>query len=152
MLTAIRMVGEEERMVMSKAEFLGFLTPERKKLIIDCVKGGLADYGNPDYYPAISKVDHTPSVAAQIRNCHIVARARRACADHPEMVAILRRGRVLFTINDQVRVSFKKLDGKLRPHALPLRHHTDATGLAERFAPAGGQVDAGGGKHRAGRG
>lgn len=110
-------------MVMTKEGFLNFLTPERKRLMIDCVKGGLADYNNPAYYGIQARIDHTPSVVAAIRNCHIVARARLASAESPDMAVSCRRGRVLFTIADLVRVSFKKLNGRLRPRNIPTRQN-----------------------------
>lgn len=106
-------------MVMTEEEFLGFLTPERKQFMLGCVKGGLSDYSNPAYYGAAARVDHTASVISAIRNCHIVARARRASVDFPDVKITEKRGRVLFTIADTVRVAFKKLDGRHRPSNIP---------------------------------
>jgi hypothetical protein len=108
-------------MEMSEEEFLALLTPERKAFILESVSGGYGDYDNPKYYGAEARRDHTPAVVAQIRNCHIVARAQRALVGRSDIRVGTKGRRVLFIIADRARVSFKKLDRRLRPRNYPTR-------------------------------
>lgn len=104
-------------MKMTETEFLSLLTPERRAFMLDCVQGGWADYEDPKNYGPAARRDHTKSVRAQCRNSHIVARALRGIADHPDIgirVSLVNR-RILFIVADRARVSFKKFDRKLRP-------------------------------------
>jgi len=110
-------------MTMTKDEFLHLLTPERRAFMLDCVRGGWADYEDSNNYGAAARRDHSQSVRAQCRNSHIVARALRGIVEHPEIgIQVSQRGqRVLFIVGDQARVSFKKLDRRLRPRNYPTR-------------------------------
>lgn len=103
-------------MALSKEEALAFLTPERKAFIWQCVRGGLDDYDKPDFYGSEARRDHSTSVRAMLRNCHIVGRAARMAveASHLKIRVVNRRGRALFVIAGQVNLSFKKLNRKLR--------------------------------------
>lgn len=100
--------------LITKEEFARLLTAERRSFIKDCILGGLRDYSNPEMYPTRAKVDHTPSVQAAIRNSHIVGRAARGA---PALgIRIENRSRrILFIIEDKLRISFKKLTRSLRP-------------------------------------
>jgi hypothetical protein len=106
-------------MFVSQEEFKKFLTQEQKKFILECIHGGLADYNNPAYYGNEARRDHTPSVRAQIRNCHIVAHAFRALIDRPDIRVINKRGRILFIFSDKSLVSIKKFDARLRTANAP---------------------------------
>lgn len=72
------MVKDGVLMELTEGEFLALLTPERRAFILDSVSNGVSDYDNPEFYGAEARRDHTRSVIAQIRNCHIVALPARA--------------------------------------------------------------------------
>ncbi len=105
--------------MISKEEFQLMLTPERKKFILEAIRGGVEDYNNPAFYGAEARLDHIPRVRANLRNCHIVGRARRALTGRTDMRVINKRGRVLFIIADTCQVSFKKLDARLHSSNVP---------------------------------
>jgi hypothetical protein len=103
----------------TKEEMEAFLTPPRLEWIHRSIRDGLADYEDPTLYSAKARVAHTPSVSSMIRNCHIVHRANMADLEELQVKVLIRRGRVLFRIADQVDVWFKKLDRNLRPRFVP---------------------------------
>lgn len=112
-------------MINSVDDFKKLITPDHRRFIEDCIKGGLADYDNISYYSPEARRDHTQSVRAAIRNCHIVARAHRAIIDMPDLRVSMKGNRVLFIVADKVRLSFKKLDKNLRSHNYPTRQALD---------------------------
>jgi len=59
------------------------------------------------------------------RNAHILARARRECGSVPGLRVLQRRGRLVFNLNDQVLINFKKLSRSYRPSNYPTRQATD---------------------------
>ena len=75
------------------------VTPQGVQFIVDCIKKGYEDYSNPEYYSDEAKRDHTPSVAAACRNCHIVARAKRMSVEMQGFIQIhQKRGRTTFVL------------------------------------------------------
>lgn len=116
-------IGRPVVMAMSKEEFLCLITPDIRDFVVDCVRGGIADYDDPQNYGPAARRDHTKSVRAQIRNTHIQARAARGLVEHPDIGvrAAIRHQRVLFIVRDKARISFKKLDSRLRPRNYPTR-------------------------------
>ena len=102
-------------MALSQSEFLEFLTPSRRKYILECIQAGLATYKNEAAYGSEARRDHTAQVRATIRNCHIVAYAQRNALDHSDVVVVNCKNRVLFIIAGTVRVTFKMLSRGLRP-------------------------------------
>jgi len=110
-------------MVMTREEFANFITAPQLKYIWDCIQGGLADYENLEYYGAGARLAHTKSLRAQIRNGHIVHRAKRTVMDRPELgIRFSDKGnRPLFYINERARLSLKKLGQNLRHSNYPTR-------------------------------
>lgn len=92
---------------------------ECRRFILDWIRLGLGDYEDPFYYGPDARYDHTSSVRAQIRNCHIVARACCALIDRLDIRVMNKRGRILFLFNDKYLVSMKKFDGRLRTANVP---------------------------------
>jgi hypothetical protein len=99
--------------LISREEFVQFLSGPQLAFIYDCIKGGLGDYEDTEYYSAAARRDHNPRVRANIRNCHIVARGQRRALEMSEVRVRNVRGRILFVINDIVQISFKKFDARL---------------------------------------
>jgi hypothetical protein len=116
---------KEATMPLSKEDFLAILTPERRQFIYECVSGGLGDYANPAYYSPEARRDHTPSVRASIRNCHIVGRAKRVLPQHTDIRIATKNNRIFFIIADMVRLSFKKFDKDLRSRNYPTKQSRD---------------------------
>jgi hypothetical protein len=111
-------------MLISKKEFDKIFTADHKRLLLECINGGLADYNNPRYYSAEARRDHTPSARALNRHCHIVARMNRALIERHDIRAINKRGRVVFIFNDKLQFSIKKFDSRLRTSNVPTRQAT----------------------------
>ncbi len=97
-------------MGMSEEDFKQFLSSEDHQFMLESVRYGLAMYRNPAHYSAEAMRDHNSRTRAEIRNCHIVGHAARYAMDHPHIQAKRARGRVLFTVRDQLCVSYKMLD------------------------------------------
>lgn len=105
-------------MVMTREQVVELLGPARLKFIKDAILGGLAMYADPTNYGAAARLDHTPSVRAALRNCHILGVANRMLMEQSELGVrvVKKRNRVLFYIKEQVRLSFKMLDENMRHH------------------------------------
>lgn len=101
--------------MLTKDQFIEFLTENEMKLIYDCLEGGVADYDDLQMYPPRARRDHTKSVRSHIRNAHINARAQRAIVGSDRIRYTPARGRPLFTFGDRIVLSFKKLDKNHRP-------------------------------------
>jgi hypothetical protein len=102
---------------MNQGDVVNRVTSRGVQFIIECIKGGYADYNNPTYYGPIARREHTASVAAACINCHIIERAKRMSVSD-EMQGLIRisqkRGRTTFILADYTEVWYKKLnkDGK----------------------------------------
>jgi len=107
--------------MLTREDVLALLTSDRKNIILDSIRGGLAFYEDPTNYSAAARRDHTLRESATCRNSHIVARARRATAEMSDFCVKVVRGRVLFIIEDKLCVSFKKFDKRLRSRNYPTR-------------------------------
>ncbi|HEX5439285.1 MAG TPA: hypothetical protein VFW76_00245, partial [Ktedonobacterales bacterium] len=97
---------------MSLEEFVGLLTPKQISFFSSAVRGGLALYADPSNYNPKVLLDHPKAVRAQIRNAHIIGEARRLIASDPGLGVHERtiKHRILFLVNAQAYVSFKRLD------------------------------------------
>ena len=121
------MLLREQETLLNKEEFQRLLTPERRAFILECIRGGLEDYKNADFYSDAARRDHNPRVRANLRNCHIVGRACRAVVGRSDIRVFQRRGRVLFIIADTCVVSFKMFKRFLRTANIPTRQAEDYT-------------------------
>lgn len=102
---------------MNQEDIVNRVTSKGVQFIIECIKGGYADYNNATYYGPDAKRDHTASVASACINCHIIERAKRmsVSADMKGLIRIShKRGRTTFILADHTEVWYKKLnkDGK----------------------------------------
>lgn len=98
------------------AEAMKVLTPERVKLIRRIMVDGLDILTT--YDPRHVR-DYTPRVNADVRNSHIVAEGRRQTEGRTDIRVTVKRGRVLFIIEERLCLSFKKLDRRLRSRNIP---------------------------------
>ncbi|HVB72382.1 MAG TPA: hypothetical protein VNE38_02400 [Ktedonobacteraceae bacterium] len=112
-------------MLISKEEFDKIFPAEYKRLLLECVNGGLGDYNNLNYYSAEARRDHTPSARAILRHCHIVARMNRTLMERHDIRVLNRRGRILFIFNDKLQCSIKKFDSRLRTSSNPTKQADD---------------------------
>ncbi len=112
-------------MLISKEKFDTIFPTEYKKLLLECINGGLADYTNPEYYSSEARRDHSPSARALLRHCHIIARMNRALLERHDIRTLNKRGRPLFIFNDKLQCSIKKFDGRLRTSNVPTKQATD---------------------------
>ncbi len=62
---------------MNQEDIVNRVTSKGVQFIIECIKGGYADYNNPKWYGSDAKREHTASVASACVNCHIIERAKR---------------------------------------------------------------------------
>lgn len=95
------------KFVTNQDDIVGRVTSKGVQFIIECIKGGYADYNNPTYYGSVARREHTASVASACINCHIIERARRMSVT-PEMKDFIRinqkRGRTTFILSDNTEV------------------------------------------------
>ncbi len=110
-------------MPMTREEFVAVLAPAQLGFIIESIQLGLADYTNPLNYSATAKIAHTPSVRAQIRNAHIVYRAKELLNGQDGVGIVPRTSgqRLLFYVAENIRLSFKKLNTNLRSQNYPTK-------------------------------
>src|SRR5947209_1272454 len=111
-------------MLRTLEEALAILTPERCRLIAKVLTDGLAIYDDRENYPPQVRRDHTPRVSADIRNAHIVGEGYRQMLEQSGIRVKAERGRILFFIQDELCLWFKKLTsrkGRLRASSIPTR-------------------------------
>lgn len=94
-------------------------------LIEGSIRDGLAMYDDPtNYHPRI-RLDHNRRTRAACRNTHIIACATRAGVGVAGVRISTKGSRTLFVYRDQVCVSFKLLDGRLRSRNYPTKQARD---------------------------
>jgi hypothetical protein len=108
-------------LVMTREEFIRFTKPEQLKYLLDALDAGVADYDSVQNYGPGARIAHHKSVRAQIRNAHILHRAKTMAWERPELGIRYEmvRNRPLFWMSERGRVSFKVVDKNLRHHNYP---------------------------------
>lgn len=103
-------------MVMSRDEFIALLAPQQIAVLAKAIRSGLAIYADPGNYSPTALRDHSKSIRAQVRSGHIISEARRLIASDMSLGIVERtiNDRILFVVNSQAYVSFKRLDQRLR--------------------------------------
>lgn len=132
-LEAAGMMMATERpsgMIRTREQVQAILTKAHVAWITKVHTEGLAD--DESYDPGLRRKHH-PILRAGIRNCHIVDRARLAAEEMPDIRVCIRRGRLLFIIGEQLCVSFKKLDRRLRSRNIPTRQARGFTAQQPRL-------------------
>jgi hypothetical protein len=108
-------------MAITRDEFVALMSPQVMQFLHETIHGSITDYDDPTYYSPTARRDHTKSVRAAIRNCHMIGRAKRALIDAPNLhIRHKRRGnRDYFILADRVRIFYKKLNQNKRPSNYP---------------------------------
>jgi hypothetical protein len=95
-------------------EFAAWLRPEWVDLIIQCVKGGLADFDNPEWVPTHVRLVLSPRSEASLRHDFIVHHFESELIDVPELRMKRRHGHVLIWVADEAVATIKKISEKTR--------------------------------------
>jgi hypothetical protein len=113
--------------MLNQDGFGEYLSDAEKNQLREIVEGAIRQYDDTSNYGSTARRDHTKGLRAQIRNAHMNGEAQRVAAASPRMRYTPSRGRALFTVGDQLLLSFNKLSPK------SLRPRTSRTNQAQRF-------------------